>query len=69
MEHNFFVVGENRVLAFVLNNIKYILWFLIIIIAALSGVIAFLHYTGIQNQEQFKSVSYTHLTLPTNREV
>ena len=54
MEHNFFVVGENRVLAFLLNNIKYILWFLIIIIAALSGVIAFLHYTGIQNQEQFK---------------
>jgi len=41
-------------LAFLLNNIKYILWFLIIIIAALSGVIAFLHYTGIQNQEQFK---------------
>ena len=54
MEHNFFVVGENRGLAFLLNNIKYILWFLIIIIAALSGVIAFLHYTGIQNQEQFK---------------
>ena len=54
MEHNFFVVGENRVLAFLLNNIKYILWFLIIIIAVLSGVIAFLHYTGIQNQEQFK---------------
>jgi len=54
MEHNFFVVGENRVLAFLLNNIKYILWFLIIIIAALSGVIAFLHYTGIQNQERFK---------------
>ena len=54
MEHNFFVVGENRVLAFLLNNIKFILWFLIIIIAALSGVIAFLHYTGIQNQEQFK---------------
>jgi len=54
MEHNFFVVGENRVLAFLLNNIKYILWFLIIIIAALSGVIAFLHYTGIQNQEQIK---------------
>ena len=41
-------------MAFLLNNIKYILWFLIIIIAALSGVIAFLHYTGIQNQEQFK---------------
>ena len=54
MEHNFYVVGENRGLAFLLNNIKYILWFLIIIIAALSGVIAFLHYTGIQNQEQFK---------------
>jgi len=54
MEHNFFVVGESRALAFLLNNIKYILWFLIIIIAALSGVIAFLHYTGIQNQEQFK---------------
>ena len=54
MEHNFFVVGENRALAFLLNNIKYIIWFLIIIIAALSGVIAFLHYTGIQNQEQFK---------------
>ena len=54
MEHNFFVVGENRGLAFLLNNIKYILWFLIIIIAALSGVIAFLHYTGIQNQERFK---------------
>ena len=54
MEHNFFVVGENRVLAFLLNNIKYILWFLIIIIAVLSGVIAFLHYTGIQNQERFK---------------
>ena len=54
MEHNFFVVGENRGLAFFLNNIKYILWFLIIIIAALSGVIAFLHYTGIQNQERFK---------------
>ena len=54
MEHNFFVVGENRVLAFLLNHIKFILWFLIIIIAALSGVIAFLHYTGIQNQQQFK---------------
>jgi len=54
MEHNFFVVGENRVLSFLLHNIKFIIWFFILIIGGLSGVIAFQYYTGIQVQEKFK---------------
>jgi len=54
MEHNFFVVGENRGLSFLLNNIKFVIWSLILIIGGLSGVIAFQHYTSIQNQEKFK---------------
>ena len=54
MEHNFFVVGDNRGLSFLLHNIKFFIWFLILIIGGLSGVIAFQHYTAIQVKEKFK---------------
>ena len=54
METNFYVVGENRGLAFLLKNFKFILWFLILIIAGLSATIAYLHFMRLQDQEQFK---------------
>ena len=50
----FFVVGENRGLSFLLNNIKFVIWSLILIIGGLSGAIAFQYHTSIQDQERFK---------------
>ena len=54
IETNFYVVGENRGLALLLKNFKFILWFLILIIAGLSATIAYLHFMRLQDQEQFK---------------
>ncbi|MBC8259198.1 MAG: hypothetical protein H8E38_09290 [SAR324 cluster bacterium] len=55
MDTNFYVVGDNRVLSFLLRNIKFLIGLLLLIITGLSLTIAYLKYKQVQEQELFKT--------------